>query len=119
MFPLAAFEGMEAARREGKRFVEAAHTSVASLQSHDVSSIEAKYSAVTLPYAPLPTEGDILAIAEQQERVVRPEEKGEAAVQQRIATALLDWANKSARSCNKGNRFHQFTASYNRSELAR
>ena len=95
--PLGAFEGLEKARSEGKRLASAVQAACTHLRDLDSDlRLDALSRQVHLPYAPLPDEGEIAEISRQQERVVRPDERVNPAVEEKIQDAVGDWAGSMA-----------------------
>lgn len=90
--PATAFQGIKAARQEGHRLAKAIQDGLEGLTQRSAEAILSSSSRrVHLPYVPLPSEEEIDEIAGQHERVVRPEERAQDAVQQRISAAIQEW----------------------------
>jgi len=89
--PQSAFQGIEKAREEGHRMVAAVRKISEELQPALDGPAAACNTFVHLPYLPLPSEKEIEGLAAEQERVVRPEERGEVEIQRRLAAALDEW----------------------------
>lgn len=93
--PETAFQGIAKTREEGKRMADAVRDGcrVMSLSEPD-GGLDAALRRVHLPFAPLPgTAAEVDEVARQQERVVRPEERGKSEVQRRMKAAVDEWAN--------------------------
>lgn len=90
--PEAAFQGKDAAIAEGSRLASAVSAACAQLNPVCVLPLEGKSVTATLPYLPFPTLEQVEAVAAAQERVVRPEERDQQEVQQRIGDALREWS---------------------------
>jgi hypothetical protein len=92
--PLAAFQGIEKAREEGKRLATAVHNGLKEAVGDDSSTIAATTALVHLPYLPLPSDEEIDLIVKKEERVVRPEEKRNREIQRKIGEALAGWGSQ-------------------------
>lgn len=88
------FEGLGLAQSEGKRLASAVQDACNQLtaSSSDLQ-LEASSGEIHLPFAPLPNEDEIANISRQQERVVRPEERLNPAVERKIQNAVGEWVN--------------------------
>jgi hypothetical protein len=92
--PQGAFEGLDRARAEGRRVALAVEEACVQLPGLDSDlRVDALSRQVHLPFVPLPDESEIAEISRQQERVVRPEEKLKPAVENKIQSAVADWAS--------------------------
>lgn len=92
--PQGALEGLDRARSEGMRLASAAREASADVSDLDSDlRLEALSRQVHLPFAPLPSESEIAEISGQQERVVRPHQRANPAVQKKIRDAVDDWAD--------------------------
>jgi neutral ceramidase len=89
---IAAFQGLEAARREGLRMAEAVRGAVEALEPQEEGGVSGFHRTIQLPYAPLPSVEEIEQLAAREERVVRPEEKDQREIQKRLAGALYEWS---------------------------
>lgn len=90
--PLGAFEGPERLRVEGKRL--AAHVLDAAETGTRMAALPLHGESLRIPldYAVLPAPEEIHVLLEEQEKTVRPEERNNAEVQERIRGAYADWA---------------------------
>jgi neutral ceramidase len=99
--PERAFQGVEAAQGEGSRLAEAVRQAMGGAREIAALPLRALSKHVYLPYAKLPTLTDLEAMRIQQERTVRPEERADTAVADKIRAALDDWANAVTRVVNR------------------
>ena len=92
--PQGAFEGLDRAVQEGKRMASAVEEACRHLSGFDSQLLlDALSKQVHLPFIPLPSEAEIAEIAGQQERVVRPDERTNPAVEKKIHDAVSEWAS--------------------------
>ncbi|MGA2606203.1 MAG: hypothetical protein ABSH01_01945 [Terriglobia bacterium] len=89
--PRSAFQGIEKARDEGLQLSKIVQAGAKRLRRTQGTLLAARSRLVHLPYQPLPTDDEIDALAAQEERVVRPEEKGSMEIRRRIDAALEQW----------------------------
>jgi neutral ceramidase len=89
--PRSAFQGLERAREEGHRLAATVREACGQMWQVQQVHLSACTSLIHLPYLPLPTKEEIAALAQQEERVVRPEEKENPQIRKRIAHALEEW----------------------------
>lgn len=90
--PQRAFAGLQAAWEEGARLARAATSDwPASTDDAAAAEVQGDHIFVHLPYEPLPTSAEAARIADQPERVVRPDEREAAEVQLRLAVARQQW----------------------------
>ncbi|MGE5110974.1 MAG: neutral/alkaline non-lysosomal ceramidase N-terminal domain-containing protein [Acidobacteriaceae bacterium] len=90
--PEGAFQGIDVARQQGTRLAAAVKTAISqSLEATDWK-LSGASEHVYLPYASLPTKAKLDAMLAEEERVVRPEERTNSSVQQKISIAQKDWA---------------------------
>lgn len=90
--PEAAFQGEEATIAEGVRLAEAVTEACTRAEPAECLPLLGKSVVARLPFSPFPTIEEVEEVAAAQERVVRPEERGQSAVQERIAEALGEWS---------------------------
>ncbi|MGH9469461.1 MAG: hypothetical protein ACRD1N_03855 [Terriglobia bacterium] len=98
--PETAFQGIEKTREEGKRMARAVRAASSALSAaRPATALDGTWRRVHLPFAPLPrSAAEVDELARQQERVVRPEERGNAEVQRRMKGAVDEWAGFLKRS---------------------
>jgi len=89
--PRSAFQGIEKAREEGARLAAAVREGCSRMQVFQDTTLRLASALVHLPYEPLPDEEGTDAILAQEERVVRPDEKTNPEIQERIRSALEEW----------------------------
>ncbi|MFB3814518.1 MAG: hypothetical protein ACE14L_10435 [Terriglobales bacterium] len=92
--PERAFQGLQAAREEGQRLSAAVRDAAHQAIPLDATPIAGFSSPVHLPYRMLPSAEQIRAIQGQQERTVRPEERSNDVIQERIRAAMGLWATE-------------------------
>jgi neutral ceramidase len=92
--PECAFQGLEAAQREGARMANALSELRPTLKpASDKGGVGGRRRVLSLPYQPLPTEVEVDALLGEQERTVRAEEREQMEIQRRVRAALEDWAH--------------------------
>lgn len=91
--PQGAFEGIDRAIQEGRRMASAVENACTHFSGSDSQlQLDALNKQVHLPFIPLPSEAGIAEITRLQERVVRPDERTNSAVEKKIDDAVTDWA---------------------------
>ena len=95
--PIRAFEGPDAVCQEGQRLAAAVREQ--SLGRRTLKSIPllARSMHVYLPHRELPTKRELQAMANEQDRTVRAQERAEPAVKKKIRCALQDWSEAMLR----------------------
>lgn len=89
--PEDAFGGIEVARQHGKRLAAAAQQALAQAVEISGRKLAAASEHVYLPYAPLPSKARLNAMVADEERTVRPEERSNSSVREKIRVAQRDW----------------------------
>jgi len=91
--PKRAFEGVRAAQQEGSRLAGAVRKGIEDADEVRCVPIKTRLEYVCLPYAQLPTSEDLKKMRTQQERTVRPKERIDRLVKEKVRVALDDWAD--------------------------
>jgi hypothetical protein len=89
--PISAFQGVERASAEGQRLADATRSAFERLEPIVVDNLSGRRTQVRLPHVPLPTEGEVDAIAGQTERVVRATERRQPEVREKVRRAMDEW----------------------------
>ena len=91
--PVSAFQGIERAREEGFRLAVAVRKAAGVAKLIRCLPIGGSSEYVHLEYQPLPTEREFRALLGKRERTVRPDERLNPSVGEKIRRAYSDWAN--------------------------
>src|SRR5262249_31777363 len=81
---------------EGQRLTAAVRSALSRCQSLKGHPIVAKSRTVYLPHRKLPSIPELQVMATEQDRTVRPRERSDPEIADKIRRALADWAAESA-----------------------
>jgi len=95
--PLRAFEGYAAVREEGSRMAEAVLAVSGNARELRSTPLGAAHERVCLPFRKLPTFDQLRAMKTEHESTVRPAERTNPGVAEKIRSAIDDWATSLER----------------------
>ena len=96
--PRSAFQGPEAAKYEALLLADAVVRASAGASGIDAWPLSAESTVTVLPYSPFPDVKTVMSTALAQERVVRPSEREQEAIQWKIQEALRAWSVEMRRT---------------------